>query len=212
MSRSNYMGVITLAQTGKRSVRAAKREQIVQAAIETFMDRDYSQVKMEEIAESAGVGKGTIYEYFRSKEELFFESITTAVEAYIALFNRYFNASSSCWDNLRSLMYVQLKFLQENHSWVRFLYSERPIQVDGLEQWFLERRLRLIQAIEGLIIQGVKDGEIQTGIDTELAARSFNALHYVVMGGMMALDGIEVTETHIDALMDIFWKGVGAHA
>jgi AcrR family transcriptional regulator len=204
--------VITLTQTAKDKARAAKRKQIVQAAIETFMDRDYSQVKMEEIAESAGVGKGTVYEYFRSKEELFFESITQAVEAYIALFNRYFKASASCWDNLRNLMYVQLIFLQENRSWVRFLYSERPIQVDGLEQWFMERRLRLIQAIEGLIIQGVKDGEIRTGINTEMAARSFNALHYIVMGGMIALDGIEITEKHIDALMDIFWKGVGEYA
>jgi AcrR family transcriptional regulator len=193
-------------------MRTAKREQILQAATTMFMDRDFSQVRMEEIAESAGVGKGTIYEYFRSKEELFFESITIAVESYITLFNRYFEDSVSCRDNLRSLMYVQLKFLQDNRSWVRFLYSERPIQVDGLEQWFLERRLRLIQAIEGLIMQGVKDGELRSGINTEMAARSFNALHYVVVGGMMVLDGIEINETHIDALMDIFWKGVGTDA
>ncbi len=201
-----------MARTAKSKARTAKREQIVQAAIEMFMARDFSQVKMEEIAESAGVGKGTIYEYFRSKEELFFESITMAVEAYIALYNSYFKASSSCWENLRSLMYAQLKFLQENRSWVRFLYSERPNQIDGLEQWFLERRLRLIQGIEGLIIQGVQDGEIRSGLDTEMAARSFNALHYVVMGGMVALDGIDITETDIDQLMDIFWKGVGTHA
>lgn len=199
-----------MAQTGKN--KAGKREQIVQAAIETFMDRDYYQVRIEEIAETAGVGKGTIYEYFRSKEELFFASITTAVETYIALFDRYLKISSSCWENLRNLMYVQLKFLQDHRSWVRFLYSERPIQITGLEQWFMERRGRLIQAIEGLIVQGIKDGDIRSGIDTAIVARSFNALPYAVMGGMMALDGIEVTEKHIDALMDIFWKGVGTHA
>lgn len=200
-----------MAPMPKSKVKAEKRNRIVQAAIETFMDRDFSQVKMEEIAGSAAVGKGTIYEYFRSKEELFFESITSAVDNYIALFDSYLSKPTSCRENLRNLMVVQLKFLQENRSWIRFLYSERPLQVEGLEQWFNERRIRLNQGVEELISQGLKDGEIRPTVNTELAARSFNALHYLVLGGMMALDGIDLSEEHIDALMDLFWKGVGAN-
>ncbi len=192
--------------------KSAKREQILQAAVRTFLDRDYSQVRIEEIAEAAGVGKGTIYEYFRSKEELFMESITTSAESYIMLFDTFSRSTTSCRESLRNLLHVQLKFLRENRSWVRFLYNERPVQNRELEQWFLERRRRLIQAVEGLINQGIKDGEIRPGIDTELAARSFNALVFVVVGGMMALDGIEVTGNHLDDIMDLFWKGVDADA
>lgn len=200
------------AQSGGCDAKASKRELILEAAIKSFLDRNFTQVKMEEIAETAGVGKGTIYEYFRSKEELFIESITSSVEKYVILFDQIYQDNASCWSNLRNFMYVQLKFLQENRSWVRFLYNERPVQINGLEEWFMERRRRLIQAVEGLIIQGIRDGEVRGNIETELAARCFNALQFVVLGGMMTLDGIEITEAHLDQLMELFWKGVGARA
>lgn len=47
-----------------------KKGRIVEAAREIFAERPYDRVKVEAIAERAGVGKGTIYEYFVSKEEL----------------------------------------------------------------------------------------------------------------------------------------------
>ncbi|MEW5785553.1 MAG: TetR/AcrR family transcriptional regulator [Bacillota bacterium] len=196
----------------KKGVYKAKREQILLAAARSFLDRDFTQVKIEEIAAAAGVGKGTVYEYFNSKEELFIESVTDSVEPYILLFNQFYKTSTSCRENLRSLLYVQFQFLRDNPNTARFLYNERPVRIKGLEQWFMDRRLRLVQAVEGLITQGIKDGELRPAIDTALAARCFHALVFAVLGGMQALDGIEIMEEHIDQLLDLFWKGVGANA
>ena len=49
----------------------AKRESIARAAAELFAARPYHEVRQEDIAERAGVGKGTLYVYFRSKEDLY---------------------------------------------------------------------------------------------------------------------------------------------
>jgi AcrR family transcriptional regulator len=49
-----------------------KRHDILQAACRVFALKGYAPARMIEVAEAASVGKGTIYEYFRSKEELFF--------------------------------------------------------------------------------------------------------------------------------------------
>ncbi len=49
-----------------------KRNRIVAAAITTFSRKGYAGTRIVEVAQAAGIGKGTIYEYFRSKEELFF--------------------------------------------------------------------------------------------------------------------------------------------
>ena len=49
-----------------------KRESIVQAAIEVFGKKDFQSASISEIAEKAGVADGTIYQYFRNKEDLFF--------------------------------------------------------------------------------------------------------------------------------------------
>jgi len=52
----------------------AKKQRIVQAAITVFADKGFNNTKMIEIAEAAGIGKGTIYEYFRSKDDIFLEA------------------------------------------------------------------------------------------------------------------------------------------
>jgi TetR/AcrR family fatty acid metabolism transcriptional regulator len=55
-----------------------KREQIVQAAIKVFAEKGLEKGKIADIAREAGIGKGTVYEYFSSKEDLF-----SAIEQFV---------------------------------------------------------------------------------------------------------------------------------
>ena len=52
----------------------AKKRQILEAAIAVFARKGVGNTRIAEIAAEAGTGKGTIYEYFRSKEQLFQEA------------------------------------------------------------------------------------------------------------------------------------------
>ncbi|MBC8233494.1 TetR/AcrR family transcriptional regulator [bacterium] len=52
----------------------AKKLEILNAAIKVFAKNGMVKTKMAEIAQAAGIGKGTIYEYYRSKEEIFHEA------------------------------------------------------------------------------------------------------------------------------------------
>jgi AcrR family transcriptional regulator len=56
----------------RRVVREEKQQAIVAAALEVFAERGFSAATIDEIARASGLGKGTIYEYFASKEDLFF--------------------------------------------------------------------------------------------------------------------------------------------
>jgi AcrR family transcriptional regulator len=53
----------------------AKHARILQVAAELFTERDFHQVLMEDVATRADVGKGTVYRYFPTKEELYFATI-----------------------------------------------------------------------------------------------------------------------------------------
>lgn len=55
-----------------RKADPAKRIRIIDAATRVFARKGYNGTRMSEVAQMAGIGKGTIYEYFRSKEALFF--------------------------------------------------------------------------------------------------------------------------------------------
>ncbi|HEY7140081.1 MAG TPA: TetR/AcrR family transcriptional regulator [Methylomirabilota bacterium] len=67
----------------RASRQAAKREQIVAAASRVFAARAYHVVCMDDIAEAARVGKGTLYRYFPSKEDLYLGVVAEAFDLLI---------------------------------------------------------------------------------------------------------------------------------
>ena len=67
---------------------AAKREQIVGAASRVFAARPYHVVCMDDVAEAARVGKGTLYRYFPSKEDLYLGVVAEAFDLLIARLER----------------------------------------------------------------------------------------------------------------------------
>lgn len=65
-----------------------KRERVIRAAIEEFQARGFENAKVEAIAQIAGVAKGSIYQYFDDKKELFLYSITWAIEYFMKNIDR----------------------------------------------------------------------------------------------------------------------------
>jgi AcrR family transcriptional regulator len=67
---------------------AAKRVAIVDAASRVFAARPYHVVCMDDVAEAAGVGKGTLYRYFPSKEDLYLGVVAEAFDLLIGRLER----------------------------------------------------------------------------------------------------------------------------
>ena len=65
-----------------------KKERIMRSAIGEFHARGFEQAKIEAIAQSAGVAKGSIYQYFEDKKELFLYCITWSLEYFVKLIDR----------------------------------------------------------------------------------------------------------------------------
>jgi len=59
--------------------KAARRESILDTALELILENGYSNTRIIDIADRAGIGKGTVYEYFESKQKLLLDLINTRV-------------------------------------------------------------------------------------------------------------------------------------
>jgi len=66
----------------------AKKERVMRAAIEEFQARGFENAKIEMIAQNAGVAKGSIYQYFEDKKELFLYSVTWGLEYFMQEIDR----------------------------------------------------------------------------------------------------------------------------
>ncbi|WEV36778.1 TetR/AcrR family transcriptional regulator [Lactobacillus sp. ESL0677] len=63
----------------------AKRQLIMQAAMQLFAKQSYTQITMKQIADAAGMAKGTVFNYFATKEDLF---MSVLLEDYCAFFTK----------------------------------------------------------------------------------------------------------------------------
>ncbi len=62
----------------------AKRQLLIHAAIQMFAQKGFHETKMQDIADYAAVGKGTLYEYFETKEDLFLAVYDSWIDEYEA--------------------------------------------------------------------------------------------------------------------------------
>ncbi|MDW7730181.1 MAG: TetR/AcrR family transcriptional regulator [Bacillota bacterium] len=189
--------------------RAGKKELILLAAIDMFLEKDYYQVTIVEIAGRAGVGKGTVYEYYSSKEDLFRECFSYCTEAYLKSFNEHLSRTSTVRKTMRDIIVTHIEMLSENRKGLHLLYKGRPYNFHELQNWVIEQRQSLLTGIAELIEEGIRLKEIRPDVDAKMAGRLFLALNYIVLGGIIVIDEDEVRQDQIDSLLDILWNGIG---
>ena len=118
-----------------------KRRRILSAALDCFEERGFAATRMEDIARSAGVAKGTIYNYFKGKEEL----LHALAEGIAGVMHRNLeNVTSSENEGLRNLRVFRLVWAEGLRSpeIMHDLYARLFVPVfrnDGLLARMLEK-------------------------------------------------------------------------
>jgi len=196
-----------LAEMDSYSGQGDKKEKIIKAALEIFSQKLFHQVAMSEVAAASGVGKGTIYLYFESKEVLFREVIRYSYSVYYQSLKSCLEAGNSARDKLKKVMDMQRDFMQTQKKFVYMLAEERLISSLILEEEAFQCQQEIIDLVRGVIDKGIKDGEFRN-IDPGLAAKIF-------MGGVAALwysayvyeSEYALEQNSVDDIMNIIYNG-----
>ncbi len=93
---------MTRAESSSIGLQRGKRNLILDTALGLFVENGYLDTKIIDIANKAGIGKGTIYEYFSSKEALFTELLKLhVVDRYASMEDEIRSDGASCREQLR---------------------------------------------------------------------------------------------------------------
>lgn len=198
------------AGENKNNAGGNKKEQILLAAVEMFLDRDYYQVTITDIAEQAGVGKGTVYEYFSSKEDLFKDSFSYCADLYLQLFRQHLSTTAPVKQTMSDLILAHLELLRENRQRLYLLFNERPLSLQEMQGWVIEKRREILKQITAVLKEGITAEELRPDLDLEMLGRLFLAVNFDLIGGMVILDGQDVSEEKVAGLIDIIWNGIGS--
>jgi AcrR family transcriptional regulator len=153
----------------------ARPQELLQAAIQVFAERGYSNARLEEVAAAAGVTKGAVYHYFDNKEEL----LLRALEHYQALaFGRVEEALRAESGPASARIGVMLRTLFGSPSSGRrdvlLLLQSVIYEVPELyRRWVASGPMEAWKLLASLIEDGKLRGEFRGDVDSDVAARIF---------------------------------------
>jgi AcrR family transcriptional regulator len=151
-----------------------KKDEILQAASRVFAEREFHEVLIDDIAALAGVGKGTVYRYFRTKEELYFETILQAFDDLYALLVRTSSKEVSATRRLERIARETLQFSWQRRHLFRLLQSDER-RFAMREGELRRRREDIIALFRKAIVDGVESREFR-GIDPRIGAELFRGM------------------------------------
>lgn len=102
-------------------------EQILAAAYTVFGEKGFFTAKMDDIAQEAGVAKGTLYLYYANKEELFHAVIEKNLRDYFTEYKEILNEKKSFSDQLVSLVRHYLTFIRDRADFAKMSIQEGPL-------------------------------------------------------------------------------------
>ncbi len=187
--------------------KSSKKDLIIEAAIRVFSQKGYHHTKMEEIAIEAGIGKGTIYEYFGSKLQLLQEIMVQSFSLYDRSMVAHEMKSLSMEDKIKMLLAGHFKFCQENKELTRILFWDTEIMDEELRDWACQKRAEKEQHLQNFIEAGISRGEIRA-----LDAKILTVMISGVLGAIwvpVVIEGWDIDADIVaEQVTDILMSGI----
>lgn len=165
----------------KEQEKEIKRNDIIDAAERVFFSKGYEQATMDEVAKEAEYSKRTIYVYFNSKEQIYFEIMIRGYHLLIDKIEKVLanNPPQNALDDLRSIFFTFFKFHQEEPAYFKAIMeyeTKESIEQPGSEQQSEAECYQLGEQLFGYLYKalqkGTEEGTIKDGLDKEITALS----------------------------------------
>lgn len=196
------------------SPRADRRDQIRQAALRVFARKGYRNTVVEDVAEEAGVGKGTIYTYFDRKEKLLgavFEDLIDEMEAEHA---RILESDRAPLEKIRGLLQSFTDIMADREElapvmldiWVAGMRDPERFGIDFATLYAEYRAL-----VAGLLERARARGEVAEDLPSVTPALLIGAVEGVLLQWVLDPEGVEFPEAS-DDILDVLYEGISSPA
>jgi TetR/AcrR family transcriptional regulator, fatty acid metabolism regulator protein len=161
---------MTIHSAADRGDRAEKRERILSAAERVFARRGFFAARVSEIAKDAGVADGTIYLYFKSKDDL----LISLFEARMKQVNgalREAIAGTPPAEQLRAFIRAYLRLVHDEPGAAEVLTIELRQSSKFMKEYENPQFADFLRLLGGVIAAGQERGELDPAVPSHVAAR-----------------------------------------
>jgi AcrR family transcriptional regulator len=193
----------------KKDPKTGKMNDILAAALEEFFHQGFAATRLDAIAERAGIGKGTIYLYFDSKEALFEEAVRSVVRPIFEQVDRLTgHPQGSAADILRAMITTFYRQIvdTERRRILRLLIAEGPRFPRLVTFYHREIVQRAMSTVQGILRHGVERGEFRATLPLDypqviVGPALVGAIWKLLFDEQEPLDLTGLCNAHIDIIL-----------
>jgi len=192
-----------------------KRQQILDAAYTVFSRKGYHRATVDEIIALADTGKGTVYNYFVNKEQLFYTLIIERSASFEAGLNATATLTEPSLNKIKKAIKVFLEFYVANADLWRVLmhemrglgYEEPSSFTEAQRAKYRARFVHTIGLLEKILQEGIEQGSIRQCNVHKAAHGLFSVIVMMVFQGFVDNHPDSIKEA-ANSIADIFLYGV----
>jgi TetR/AcrR family transcriptional regulator, cholesterol catabolism regulator len=193
---------------GRRALEPGRWERILEAAAELFRSQGYAATSVAQVAEAAGLLKGSVYHYIRTKEDLLAAILSEAHAGTAQLGEELAASTEPAVEKLRTVVERHLRGTEKNLVQVQVLFREFSTLPQDRFAAVVERRDTYERAVRDLVRQGQAEGSFAAHLDPRLTAAAVLATLNSVQAWFRPDGPMSMTEI-IDGFTDLLLRSVG---
>ena len=168
--------------TAKKRGGPDKRDRILKAAVKVFAKNGFYATRVSEIAKAAGVADGTIYLYFKNKDDVLITIFEDGIQQLLAILRDVAAAQEPFDARIQRIIELQLGLLEDQRDLAEVITVNLRQSSTLLKQYAAPLFMEYIDVIAGLIREGQKQGAFRKDVNARVVARSlFGALDAILL-------------------------------
>jgi TetR/AcrR family fatty acid metabolism transcriptional regulator len=150
-----------------------KYQRILDAAVSVFAEKGFHGARVSDVAHRASVADGTVYLYFRNKEDLLMSAINTAFDAFMNRARAELDAIASPSEKLRRLARLHLEALGSNRDLAVVFQMELRQSARFLAPFSRQHMIEYLGLVRSAIREGQDQGVFRPELREKIAANCF---------------------------------------
>jgi len=187
---------------------ADKYQRILDAAVAVFAEKGFFTSRIADIADRADVADGTVYLYFKNKEEILRTAINTAFDGFMNLARTELKKLPDPAERLRRLAFLHLEAMGSNRNLAVVFQMELRQSARFLSEFSHRHMIEYLQLVRDAITEGQAQGIFRREMSDKYAANCFfGALDEVVTSWVLSGYEFQLSSA-AEVVVDLFLNGM----
>ncbi len=215
MNEYSFIRYVLMIRSGRFVIKPKgkindKYNLILEAAVKVFAEQGFFQSTISQIAKEARVADGTIYLYFKNKDDILVQFFSDKTKQVFERFREEVDKADNTIDKLRNLIRRHLEEFQNDRNMALVYQAEIHQSSRLIEAQIKEMSKMYLNVVSEIVEQGQEEGIIRKDLYLGLVKRFILGAVDEVINTWLHSSGKYDLVSMADPLVDLFMRGIGA--